>query len=130
MLWDEAIRHDPNGSGTINAPPRAISPLRQRMIDDLRMRKLSEKKQSHYIRCVRRFAAYLGRSPDTEALRTAGPLLSRARLFKFAGCFQPAVTTLKERSWKVARLLVLQIPAPPCGRALVTRPGCAIPAWD
>lgn len=42
-----------------------ISPLRQRMIDDMRMRKLSPKTQSVCIRHVRRLAAFLGRSPDT-----------------------------------------------------------------
>jgi len=41
------------------------SPLRQRMIEDMRLRKLSEKTQSHYIRAVRRLAVFLGRSPDT-----------------------------------------------------------------
>jgi site-specific recombinase XerD len=45
-----------------------VSPLRQRMIDDMRMRKLSEKTQSHYLRWVQRFAVYLGRSPDTAAV--------------------------------------------------------------
>jgi integrase/recombinase XerD len=44
---------------------QAISPLRQRMLDDMRMRKLSPKTQSDYIRAVRRFAEFLGRSPDT-----------------------------------------------------------------
>jgi integrase/recombinase XerD len=38
--------------------------LRQRMIDDMRMRKLSPKTQSHYLRAVRQFAGYLGHSPD------------------------------------------------------------------
>src|SRR6266542_2491225 len=52
----------------MDASPRAISPLRQRMIDDMRMRKLSEKPQSHYLRWVQRFAAYLGRSPDTATV--------------------------------------------------------------
>lgn len=42
-----------------------IGPLRQRMLDDMRMRKLSPKTQSSYIRAVRRFAGFLGRSPDT-----------------------------------------------------------------
>ncbi len=42
-----------------------ITPLRQRMIDDMRMRKLADKTQSHYIRAVRQFAGFLGRSPDT-----------------------------------------------------------------
>jgi integrase/recombinase XerD len=44
---------------------QAISPLRQRMLDDMRMRKLSPKTQIGYIRSVRQFAAYLKRSPDT-----------------------------------------------------------------
>ncbi|MDR3432229.1 MAG: site-specific integrase [Rouxiella aceris] len=44
------------------------SPLRQRMIDDMRMRKLSPKTQANYIRAVRQFALYLGRSPDTATI--------------------------------------------------------------
>ena len=50
-----------------------VSPLRQRMIDDMRMRQLSPKTQANYLRIVREFARYLGRSPDTatvEDLRT------------------------------------------------------------
>jgi site-specific recombinase XerD len=42
-----------------------ISPLRQRMIDDMTLRKLSPKTQTGYIRAVRQLAGYLGRSPDT-----------------------------------------------------------------
>lgn len=45
-----------------------ISPLRQRMLDDLRIRKLSPKTQSAYIRAVRQFTKYLGRSPDTATI--------------------------------------------------------------
>jgi integrase/recombinase XerD len=45
--------------------PEKVSPLRRRMIEDMRMRKLSTKTQSTYIRAVRHFAGYLGRSPDT-----------------------------------------------------------------
>ena len=45
-----------------------ISPLRQRMLDDLRIRKLSPKTQSAYIRAVRNFTKYLGRSPDTATI--------------------------------------------------------------
>ena len=52
----------------MDASPRAITPLRQRMIDDMRMCKLSEKTQLQYIRAVRRLAAFLGRSPDTVAV--------------------------------------------------------------
>jgi site-specific recombinase XerD len=46
---------------------QAISPLRQRMIDDMRMRKFSPKTQNAYIRAVRRFAAFLGRTPDSAS---------------------------------------------------------------
>jgi integrase/recombinase XerD len=42
-----------------------ISSLRQRMVEDMRMRKLAPKTQTAYIRAVRKFAKYLGRSPDT-----------------------------------------------------------------
>ena len=42
-----------------------VSPLRQRMIDDMRLRKFNGKTQIHYIRAVRRLAAFLKRSPDT-----------------------------------------------------------------
>jgi site-specific recombinase XerD len=41
-----------------------ISPLRQRMIDDMRMRNFSPATQRNYIRYVRDFAVYLQRSPD------------------------------------------------------------------
>jgi integrase/recombinase XerD len=43
------------------------SPLRQRMIEDMRMRKLSSKTQGSYIRAVRHFAGFLGHSPDTAS---------------------------------------------------------------
>jgi integrase/recombinase XerD len=44
---------------------RPISPLRQRMIEDMRLRKLAEKTQSGYIRWVREFTQFLGRAPNT-----------------------------------------------------------------
>jgi integrase/recombinase XerD len=43
----------------------SISPLRQRMIDDMTARHFGEKAQKDYIRCVKNFAAFLGRSPET-----------------------------------------------------------------
>ena len=42
-----------------------VSPLRQRMVEDMRMRKLAPKTQTAYIRAVRKFAKFLGHSPDT-----------------------------------------------------------------
>ena len=52
----------------MTATTPAISPLRQRMIDDMRMRKLADKTQSHYLRAVRRFSLFLGHSPDTATI--------------------------------------------------------------
>ena len=45
-----------------------ISPLRQRMIDDMTARHFTEKSQKDYIRCVLNFALFIGRSPDTATL--------------------------------------------------------------
>src|SRR5512144_827965 len=42
-----------------------ISPLRRRMIEDMTVRQFVEKTQGDYIRHVRTFTAFLGRSPDT-----------------------------------------------------------------
>jgi integrase/recombinase XerD len=45
----------------------AMSPLRRRMIEDMTIRKLSPKTQQGYIRTIKDFAAFLGRSPDTAS---------------------------------------------------------------
>jgi integrase/recombinase XerD len=47
---------------------QTTSPLRQRMLDDMRMRKLSDKTQTAYVRAVRRFTHFLGRSPDNATV--------------------------------------------------------------
>ena len=44
---------------------QSVSPLRQRMIDDMMMRKLSPKTQSQYIRAVKNLTRYLGHSPES-----------------------------------------------------------------
>lgn len=44
------------------------TPLRQRMLEDMRMRKMAEHTQEGYIRAVRKLAAFLGRSPDTATV--------------------------------------------------------------
>src|SRR5665213_1710478 len=41
------------------------SPLRQRLIDDMSMRRFSRETQRNYMRDVGRFATWLGRSPHT-----------------------------------------------------------------
>jgi site-specific recombinase XerD len=45
-----------------------VSPLRLRMIEDMRMRKLAPKTQAAYIRCVRQFTRFLRRSPDSASI--------------------------------------------------------------
>ena len=54
---------------------KSISPLRQRMLDDMVLRKLSPNTQKTYLRVVKDFTRFLGRSPDTvdaEDLRRKG----------------------------------------------------------
>lgn len=46
-------------------PVAPVSPLRQRMIDDMNMRHFGRETQRNYIRDVGRFATFLGRPPDT-----------------------------------------------------------------
>ena len=43
---------------------KAISPLRRRLLEDMAIRRLSPKTQLHYVRHVKRFADFLGRSAD------------------------------------------------------------------
>ena len=42
-----------------------MTPLRRRMIEDMCVRKFTEKTQQDYIRHIEQFAKFLGRSPDT-----------------------------------------------------------------
>jgi len=42
-----------------------VSALRERMIEDMSVRSFSEATRRDYIRCVKAFAAFIGRSPDT-----------------------------------------------------------------
>jgi site-specific recombinase XerD len=48
-------------------PSATVSPLRQRMLDDMRMRQFAEHTQDGYIRAVRKLATFLGRSPHTAS---------------------------------------------------------------
>jgi len=52
----------------MNPSSEAVSPLRQRMIDDMRMRKLEPKTRTAYLRAVKKLAAFLQRSPDTATV--------------------------------------------------------------
>lgn len=65
---------------------KPLSPLRQRMLEDMRIRDLTVGTQTGYIRAVKRFTDYLGRSPDTA---TAEDL----RLFQLHMVEEGATTT-------------------------------------
>ena len=50
-----------------------MTPLRQRMLEDMEMRNLSPKTQQSYVRQVAQFAAHFDKSPDQlgpEEIRT------------------------------------------------------------
>ena len=44
---------------------RPVTPLRRRMLDDMTMRRMGSRTQHDYVRHVRAFAGFLGRSPNT-----------------------------------------------------------------
>jgi site-specific recombinase XerD len=68
MLMVGAIRLVPQRSRIMTSTQPGVSPLRQRMTDDMRMRQLSPATQAGYLRIVREFARYLKRSPDTATV--------------------------------------------------------------
>jgi integrase/recombinase XerD len=55
------------GENPMAQSTKPISPLRQRMIDDMTLRQLQEKTQSGYLRAVKRLTKFLGRSPDSAS---------------------------------------------------------------
>ena len=52
--------------------PSVVSPLRQRLTDDLTMRRFSRETERNYLRDVGRFATWLGSSPHTATAQDAG----------------------------------------------------------
>jgi hypothetical protein len=62
--------------------PDAISPLRQRMIEDMTIRQFGGHTQRDYVRQVREFTAFLGRPPD----RAEPEDLRRYQLHLAASC--------------------------------------------
>ena len=53
----------------ILVPVVAVSPLRQRLIDEMDIRRFGRETQRNYIRDVGRFETFLGRSPDTATAK-------------------------------------------------------------
>ena len=66
---------------------KSISLLRQRMIDDMTLRKLAPKTQAGYLRAVIKFSLFFGRSPDLaspEDLRLSAAAVLRSVVTCFA----------------------------------------------
>ena len=77
-------------------PDKPISPLRQRLIDDMTARRYGEKVQKAYVRHVRAFTHFLGRSPDTatkEDLRRFQLHLAQQQIS--AGSINAAIAALR-----------------------------------
>ena len=75
---------------------KPISPLRQRMIDDMTARRFNEHTQRDYVRNVRMFAAFLGRSPDTAAKEDLRRFqLPMAKQQMSAGSINAAIAALR-----------------------------------
>ena len=55
---------------TSDTSPRPVSPLRARMIEDMTVRGFKEDTRRDYVRHVRAFAVFVGRSPDTAGRKT------------------------------------------------------------
>ena len=51
----------------MQTPKQPLTPLRQRMLEDMRMRQLAPKTQAAYIRAVYKLAAFTRQSPDTAS---------------------------------------------------------------
>src|SRR5271157_3196785 len=60
--------HQPHPRQELPMTTTAITPLRQRMIEDMYARKLCAGTQRGHIRACKRFAGFLKRSPDTATL--------------------------------------------------------------
>ena len=81
---------------------KTVSPLRQRMIEDMAARKLNPHTQRSHIYSCKRFAAWLKRSPDTatpDEVRRAGPLgvrhSARPKIDNQPSCGRPARRVIK-----------------------------------
>src|SRR5208283_3020256 len=86
----------PHARQELSMSKKPVSPLRQRLIDDITARRFSEDTKRDYVRNVRTFTAFLGRSPDTatkEDLRRF--LLRMAQQQISAGSINAAIAALR-----------------------------------
>jgi len=82
------------------------TPLRERMIEDMRIRGMGDKAQKAHIRAIKDFAGFLGRSPDTA---TPDDLRAYQLHITDAGVTPPTFN---------ARIMALRFLFPRCGSFL------------
>jgi hypothetical protein len=58
---------------TSHSSNRRVSALRARMIEDMSVRGFSERTRNDYIRNMRAFAAFIGRSPRPQSIDDSRP---------------------------------------------------------
>ena len=66
-------------------PQESMSPLRRRMLEDMRLRQLGRACQANYVRGVKKFAAFLRRSPETATAED----IRRFQLYQSEAGVQP-----------------------------------------
>jgi Phage integrase, N-terminal SAM-like domain len=106
----------------MNDSSRKVSPLRQRMIEEMRMRQLAPKTRDAYIRPVLHFTRFLGRSPDTataEDLVVSSPGL-RPSMYPYAALRGPTYrhNSHAHHTWDSSSHQIACFQAPegrPCG---------------
>jgi integrase/recombinase XerD len=120
IVGDQTSIHS-TGAEPMSHTTKSISPLRQRMIEDMTMRKLAPRTQIGYIRAVKRLTQFLGRAPNTataEDLRryqlhlvtggmSSGNLnsnISGLQFFFEVTLDQPAIMTKMQRVYEPRKL--------------------------
>ncbi len=73
---------------TTETPSGSVSPLRARMIEDMRVRAFQKETQRQYLRHVATFSAFLGRPPDTATVED----VRRFQIHQVeSGCAKPSM---------------------------------------
>src|SRR5215469_13547307 len=92
VFEDRGVKHSNLKTGAPMSE-KPISPLRQRMLEDMSLRGFTPDTQGDYIRAVKKLAAFLGRSPDTATAED----LRAFQLHLTASGVQPPTTNTRCR---------------------------------
>ena len=79
-----SVRNQTPSKPAIPSAARPVTPLRQRMIDNMKIRNLSPATQRAYVHAVKHFSLHLGRSPD-QPRNVSWGLVTRQRIVRIQG---------------------------------------------